>query len=277
MILRNEPMRKHCSLRAGGIVQNFFIPDNIGELSDFLKNNQQPILMVGLGSNLLVRDTGFTGTAIKLMHLNQLEFKENVINAGAGVTLAKLSRFCDSQHLNGAEFLSAIPGSVGGALAMNAGSFNAEIWSFVKSVTTINDSGKIFIRGKSEFDITYRQVTPHHQDEIFIGASLNFSQIEKQDDIKALLKKRNDSQPIGQPNCGSVFKNPANHYAAKLIEDSDLKGFCIGGACVSDKHANFIINQNNASTNDIENLIKHIQKTIKSNFNVTLETEVVII
>lgn len=270
-------MRKHCSLRAGGTVKNFFTPNTIDELSDFLKDNQQPILMIGLGSNLLVRDAGFAGTAIKLTQLNQLEFKEGVIDAGAGVTLAKLSRFCESKRLNGAEFLSAIPGSVGGALAMNAGAFGSEIWSFVECVTTINDSGKIFIRDKSEFDIAYRQVIFHHQNEIFISANLRFSQAKKQDNIKALLKKRNNSQPVGQPNCGSVFKNQLNYYAAKLIEDSNLKGFCIGGACVSDKHANFIINQGNATTNDIENLIKHIQQTVQSNFDVDLETEVVII
>ncbi|WXT99674.1 MAG: UDP-N-acetylenolpyruvoylglucosamine reductase [Catillopecten margaritatus gill symbiont] len=277
MILHNESMHKHCSLRAGGVVQDFFIPDTLGELSDFLKHNQQPILMVGLGSNLLVRDTGFSGVAIKLTHLNQLEFKNGIIHADAGVTLAKLSRFCEAQALFGAEFLSAIPGGVGGALAMNAGAFGSEIWSFVESVTTINKSGKVFTRDKFEFDIAYRQAISHHKNEIFISVNLNFSQTEKQDNIKTLLKKRNDSQPIGQPNCGSVFKNPIGHYAAKLIEDSGLKGFCIGGACISKKHANFIINQNNASTNDIENLIQHIQQTVHSKFNVDLETEVVVI
>ncbi|BAS68100.1 UDP-N-acetylmuramate dehydrogenase [Bathymodiolus septemdierum thioautotrophic gill symbiont] len=270
-------MHKHCSLRAGGKVKDFFVPDTINELSDFLKNNQQPILILGLGSNLLVRDCGFNGTAIKLTHLNQLTFKDGLIHAGAGVTLAKLSRFCESQQLNGVEFLSAIPGSVGGALAMNAGAFGADIWSFVESVNTINHSGKVFMRDKSEYDIAYRSVIPHQKDEIFIGANLKTSQTEKQDNIKVLLKKRNESQPIGLPNCGSVFKNPPNNHAAKLIEDSGLKGFCIGGACVSKKHANFIINQNNATTNDIENLIQHIQQTVKSNCEIDLETEVVII
>ncbi|MBA5248483.1 MAG: UDP-N-acetylmuramate dehydrogenase [Gammaproteobacteria bacterium] len=276
MILNNEPMHKHCSLRAGGMVDNFFIPATVKVLSDFLKGNQQPILMVGLGSNLLVRDTGFKGTAIKLTHLNQLEFKDHVVHTGAGTTLAKLSRFCDSHSLNGAEFLSAIPGNVGGALAMNAGAFESEIWSAVKSVTTINHLGEIFTRDKSEFDIAYRCVVPHQPNEIFIGANLQFFQTEKQYNIKALLKKRNDAQPIGLPNCGSVFKNPQGHYAAKLIEDSNLKGFCIGGACVSDKHANFIINQNNATATEIENLIQHIQQTVQSKFDIDLEMELII-
>ncbi|SSC10124.1 UDP-N-acetylmuramate dehydrogenase [thiotrophic endosymbiont of Bathymodiolus puteoserpentis (Logatchev)] len=277
MLTHNEPMAKHCSFRVGGIAQDFFTPNTLNELSDFLKSNQKPILMLGLGSNLLVRDRGFLGVAIKLTQLNQLGVENGIVQADAGVTLAKLSRFCGSQGLNGAEFLSAIPGSVGGALAMNAGAFGFEIWSSVESVTTINTLGKVFKRSVTEFDIAYRKVAPQHKDEYFISASLRFSQTNKQQNIKALLKKRNDSQPIGEANCGSVFKNPPNNFAAKLIEDSNLKGFCIGGACVSSKHANFITNQDNATADDIENLIKHIQQTVKSMYDISLETEVVII
>jgi UDP-N-acetylmuramate dehydrogenase len=273
----NQSMRQHCSLRAGGTVENLFIPNSIDELLAFLRGNQRPILMLGLGSNLLVRDGGFLGTAIKLTTFNQLEFKDGVVDVEAGVTLAKLSRFCEAQGLNGAEFLSAIPGTVGGALAMNAGAFGADIWTMVESVTTVDDLGAVFRRNKSEFEIGYRKVTPHHQGEVFIGASLRFSQVEKQDNIKDLLKKRNDAQPIGAPSCGSVFKNPPDYYAAQLIEDSGLKGFCVGGACVSNKHANFIINADNASTDEIENLILHIQKTVQSDAGVALETEVVIV
>ena len=277
MLSHNEPMSKHCSLRAGGVVQDFFTPHTLDDLSHFLKNNQKPIFMLGLGSNLLVRDQGFAGVAIKLTQLNQLNITNNIIQAGAGVTLAKLARFCQSQGLNGAEFLSAIPGNVGGALAMNAGAFGSDFWSMVDSVATINTVGKVFKRNVAEFDVAYRQVTPHYQNEIFIGVNLRLTQTDKPQDIKALLKKRNDLQPIGLPSCGSVFKNPPNHHAAKLIQESHLKGFCIGNACVSDKHANFIINQGNATASDIERLITHIQQTVKSNFNIDLETEVVII
>ncbi len=277
MLIHNESMNKHCSLRAGGIAQDFFTPSNLDELSVFLKNNQKPILMLGLGSNLLVRDQGFSGVVIKLTQLKQLTIKDNAVQATTGVTLAKLSRFCESKGLNGAEFLSAIPGSVGGALAMNAGAFGFEIWDYVDAVTTIHRSGEIFKRSADEFNIAYRKVTPKHKNEYFIDVNLKFTQTDKPQDIKKLLKKRNDSQPIGQANCGSVFKNPNNNFAAKLIEDSNLKGFCIGGACVSNKHANFIINQDNASTDDIENLIQHIQQTVKSKFGIDLETEVVII
>lgn len=274
MLTHNEPMSKYCSFRTGGLAQDFFIPDTLNELSEFLKNNQKPILMLGLGSNLLVRDQGFDGVVIKLKHFDQLDIKDDVVHVGAGTTLAKLSRFCESKKLNGAEFLSAIPGNVGGALAMNAGAFGSEIWHFVESVTTINTSGIVFERNALDFDIDYRQVLNKNLDEYFIGATFKFKQAEKQQNIKALLEKRNQSQPIGQANCGSVFKNTKGYFAAKLIEDSDLKGFCIGGACVSEKHANFIINQDNASATDIEKLIFHIQQTVKSKFNIVLETEV---
>lgn len=276
MLTHNELMSKHCSLKAGGIAQDFFIPSTVSELSYFLKNNWRPILMLGLGSNLLVRDQGFSGTVIKLTNLNKLEINNGVINADAGVTLAKLARFCKSQCLNGAEFLNAIPGSVGGALAMNAGAFESEIWDSIESVITINHLGKVFTRNKSDFNIAYRKVVAHNHNEIFIKANLKFSQTNKQD-VKILLKKRKDSQPIGSQNCGSVFKNPLNHFAAKLIEDSGLKGICIGGACVSNKHANFIINKNNATATDIEDLIKQIQQTVWTNFNINLETEVIIV
>jgi len=277
MLIHNESMSKHCSLRAGGQAKDFFTPNTLGELSEFLKNNQEPILMLGLGSNLLVRDQGFNGVVIKLKHLNALNISGNSIYTEAGTTLAKLSRLCESKGLHGAEFLSAIPGSVGGALAMNAGAFGSEIWQFVDSVTVINTAGVIFKRNTTDFKITYRQVTANNKNEYFIAASFNFNQIDKQQDIKALLKKRNTSQPIGQASCGSVFKNPGNYHAARLIEDCGLKGFCIGSACISDKHANFIINQDNATATDIENLIKHIQQTVKSKLDIDLKTEVKII
>jgi len=277
MLIHNESMSKHCSLRAGGQAKDFFTPNTLDELSEFLKNNHKPVLMLGLGSNLLVRDQGFDGVVIKLKHLDVLNISGNSIYVEAGTTLAKLSRFCESQGLHGAEFLSAIPGGVGGALAMNAGAFGSEIWQFVDSVTTINTAGVISKRNTTDFKITYRQVTANNKNEYFIAANFIFNQIDKQQNIRALLKKRNASQPIGQANCGSVFKNPANHHAAQLIEDCELKGVCIGGACVSDKHANFIINQGNATATDIENLIKHIQQTVKSKLDINLETEVRIV
>lgn len=268
-------MHKHCSLRVGGLAQDFFIPENLTALSGFLKNNQKPILMLGLGSNLLVRDKGFDGVVIQLKYFNKLDIIDNFIHAGAGTNLAKLSRFCTAKGLNGAEFLSAIPGNVGGGLAMNAGAFGAQIWSFVRSITTIDLAGNVFVRKPDDFEVSYRQVLSKNVGEFFLSAEFEFKQ-KSPKNIQQLLKIRNKTQPIGLPSCGSVFKNPPREFAAKLIENANLKGFCIGGACVSHKHANFIINRNNATVSDIENLICHIQKTVQLKFDISLQTEVVI-
>ena len=277
MIKFNEPMSKHCSLRTGGQTSQFFVPQDEAALSIFLKNNKTQLLFVGLGSNLLVRDKGFDGTTIHTKNLNSLDISKDFIDSGAGTSLAKLSRFSQANLKYGAEFLSAIPGSVGGALAMNAGAFGSEIWQYVVSVKTINLTGDIQERFPSNYKINYRSVIHHFSGEFFISARFNFDLKQPQDNVRDLLHKRNSTQPIGLASCGSVFKNPKDTYAAKLIESSGLKGFCIGGACVSEKHANYIINQNNASAMDIENLIAHIQNTIKDKHNVELETEIIII
>ena len=277
MIKLNEPMSKHCSLRTGGQTSQFFVPQDEAALSIFLKNNKTQLLFVGLGSNLLVRDKGFDGTTIHTKNFNSLYISKDFIDSGAGTSLAKLSRFSQANLKYGAEFLSAIPGSVGGALAMNAGAFGSEIWQYVVSVKTINLTGDIQERFPSDYKINYRSVIHQFSGEFFISARFNFDLKQPQDNVRDLLHKRNSTQPIGLASCGSVFKNPKDTYAAKLIESSGLKGFCIGGACVSEKHANYIINQNNASAMDIENLIAHIQNTIKDKHNVELETEIIII
>jgi len=277
MIKFNEPMSKHCSLRSGGMTSEFFLPEDINELSLFLKSNVKPILLVGLGSNLLVRDRGFNGVTIHTKNLKELNITNKYIESGAGTSLAKLSRFAQAKLKYGAEFLSAIPGSVGGALAMNAGAFGSEVWQYVVSVQTISLSGELQERFPNDYEINYRSVKHRFSDEFFIGARFDFNLNKPNDNVRELLDKRNSSQPIGLPSCGSVFKNPKDNYAAKLIESSGLKGFCIGGACVSEKHANYIINENNATALDIENLIIHIQNTVKTLHNVELETEIIII
>ena len=277
MLKYDEPMSKHCSLRAGGITREFCSPENIEDLSEFLNHNHLPLLFLGLGSNLLVRDNGFNGVTIHTKHLNELSFSNGLIGAEVGATLSKLSRFAQTNLKHGAEFLSAIPGSVGGALAMNAGAFGSEIWQYVVSVRTINLAGKIQQRDKCDFVIDYRSVTHNHVDEFFISAQFDFDLEEANDNVRDLLRKRNSTQPVGLASCGSVFKNPNGNYAAELIEASGLKGFCVGGACVSEKHANYIINQDNASSLDIEKLILHIQNTVKTLHKVELEPEIIII
>jgi UDP-N-acetylmuramate dehydrogenase len=270
-------MSKHCSLRSGGHTREFFLPGNVTELSEFLSDNSRQVLFVGLGSNLLIRDHGFNGVIIHTKHLKELTISEGIIDAESGTTLARLSRFAQLNNRHGAEFLSAIPGTVGGALAMNAGAFGSEVWQYVVSVKTINLNGKVHQRKKSDFVIDYRSVSHKHIDEFFLSARFDFNLHQQNDDVRDLLEKRNSTQPIGLPSCGSVFKNPKSHYAAELIESSGLKGFCVGGACVSEKHANYIINHDNATAEDIENLINHIKNTVKSIHNVELETEIIII
>lgn len=277
MLVENVPLSKHTSLRTGGMAKWLYTPETQAQLSDFLASNQQPIELLGLGSNFLLRDQGFDGVLIKLSNLNQLSLTQPSVQAQAGVTLAKLSRFVQDSGQYGAEFLAAIPGNVGGALAMNAGCFGSEIWDFVTQVHTMDHQGKIHQRQADDFSIGYRQVQPKFADEFFISASFDFSKAPENQQVKTLLKQRQNTQPIGLPSCGSVFKNPPGHYAAQLIEAAGLKGFCLGGACVSDKHANFIINQNQASATEIEKLIKHIQQVVKSNSNIDLETEVQIL
>jgi UDP-N-acetylmuramate dehydrogenase len=277
MLKFNEPMSKHCSLRTGGQTSQFFVPEDEAALSDFLKNNKTQLLFVGLGSNLLVRDKGFDGTTIHTKNFNSLYISKDFIDSGAGTSLAKLSRFSQANLKYGAEFLSAIPGSVGGALAMNAGAFGSEVWQYVSSVKTMSLSGELQNRTPKDYEISYRSTLHRFKNEFFVSATFDFNLEKQNDNVGELLQKRNSTQPIGLPSCGSVFKNPKNHYAAQLIEDSGLKGFCVGGACVSEKHANYIINQDNASAMDIENLIAHIQETIKVKHNIALETEIIII
>jgi UDP-N-acetylmuramate dehydrogenase len=208
--------------------------------------------------------------------MTQLEMlDETTVYVGAGVAGAKLARFCSQHHLTGAEFFAGIPGLVGGALAMNAGAFGGETWPLVIEVETLNRKGEIHKRKASEFKYSYRHVEGVH-DEWFVSATLKLEKLQENNntiDIKQLLAKRAASQPTGVASCGSVFRNPEGFFAAKLIEDCQLKGKRIGGAVISEKHANFIINDKNASAADIESLIKLIQKTVKDKHGILLEPE----
>ncbi len=281
-MLHNEPMSRHCSWRAGGHADIYFEPADKQDLMGFLAqlDEHTAITWIGLGSNLLVRDGGIRGVVIgALNRLNQLYLQDDgTVYAESGVSCAKLARFCQQHQLSGADFLAGIPGTVGGALAMNAGAFGFETWQFVKSVEMINRHGQLALRDAADFEVSYRSVSLA-DDEWFSAGIFAFDKNHQlaESNIKSLLAKRNASQPIGQPSCGSVFKNPPGDHAARLIEQAGLKGLCIGGACVSEKHANFIINQKQASAQDIESLIETIQKKVKQQFSIELNTEVRII
>ena len=279
-LLTDEPMSKHTSWRIGGKADKFYTPADIDDLADFLSELpvNENILFLGLGSNLLVRDKGIRGTVISLKgSLSEIEaLNENCLRVGAGTSCAKLARYCHRNNLIGGEFFAGIPGLLGGALAMNAGAFGGETWPVVKSVITIDMQGKTRTRTAKDYDIGYRSVKGH-QDEWFISADLEFESGDGEAaalKVKELLNKRAETQPTGLPSCGSVFKNPANDYAARLIEACGLKGYAIGGAVVSEKHANFIINSGNAKASDVEALIKYVQITVKKLQAVSLHTEV---
>lgn len=279
-LLLNEPLARYTSWRVGGRADQFYIPAGLEDLCTFLQSlhASEPITFIGLGSNLLVRDGGVRGTVV-LMHnvLTALRMDGDLVYAEAGVTCAKLAKFCAKEAKQGAEFFAGIPGTVGGALAMNAGCYGSETWNVVKRVTTINRRGELNARDAAEFVPTYRHIAMPVADEWFVAAWLELAAGDAQEatqKIKALLAKRLASQPLNLPSAGSTFRNPEGDYAARLIEASGLKGYIIGGAQVSEKHANFIVNIGGATALDIELLIKHMRDTVLEKQGVALQQEV---
>ncbi len=279
----NEPMARHTSWRVGGPAERYYEPAELDDLADFLAQlpDNEPLTWVGLGSNLLVRDGGIRGTVIMTSGLlKEIELlDEGLVRAEAGVACAKVARFCARHHLVGAEFLAGIPGTMGGALAMNAGAFGGETWQHVVAVETIDSRGGRHLRQPEEFRIGYRRVVGV-TGEWFVAAHLHLQRGDTEAAtarIKELLERRGATQPIGLPSCGSVFRNPEGDHAARLIEACGLKGRCIGGACVSEKHANFIINTGTATAADIEALIGQVAAEVECRHGVQLVREVHII
>jgi UDP-N-acetylmuramate dehydrogenase len=282
-IRADESMAPHVTWRAGGRVAKAGFPKGLDDLAAFMGTlrHDEPLLMVGLGSNLLIRDGGFDGTAIfthgALSELRQED--DGTIYAEAGVATPKVARFAANHDLSGAEFLAGIPGTLGGALAMNAGCHGGEIWSFVERVRMLNRAGEFIDRTAADFAIGYRHVgLKAATDEIFVAAWLRFPVGDAEMSrsvIKTLLEKRIATQPLQLPNAGSVFRNPPGDYAARLIEAAGLKGTEIDGARVSEKHANFIVNpEKRASASAIESLIGRIQVEVQEKFGIELVREV---
>ena len=282
-LFSHEPLARYTSWRVGGPADQLYIADGLDSLKTFLVSlpADEPVTFIGLGSNLLVRDGGVRGTVV-VMHqaLQMLEMQEGLIYAEAGVTCAKLARFAASQNKVGAEFMAGIPGTVGGALAMNAGCYGGETWQWVKRVKTINQTGEVQVRERGEYTPSYRHVLKPNEYEWFLGAWFEVPAgdgVASAEKIKQLLAKRLASQPLNMPSAGSTFRNPEGDFAARLIEDSGLKGYTIGGAQVSEKHANFIVNLGNSTAKDIEDLIAHMRETVKAKHGVELIQEVKVI
>ena len=281
-VLKDVPMAKHTSWHVGGPADLFFTPRDAMDLAAFLRQlpPDVPLLWIGLGSNLLVRDGGIRGAVISthgaLGAFARLSATR--IQAEAGVPCARIARQCVKWGLGPAEFFAGIPGTLGGALAMNAGAWGEATWNHVVEVDVLDRHGARHTRPAADYEIGYRRVKGP-DDEWFIGARLEFERAPggDPDAIRALLDKRRETQPIGEWSCGSVFINPPDDHAARLIESAGLKGFRIGDASVSEKHANFIINHGHALAADIEALIVHVQGTVAQVHGITLATEVRIV
>lgn len=310
-----EPMSRHTSWRAGGGAERAYFPVDLKDFVACLRAlpAKEAVHVTGLGSNLLVRDGGLRGTvifthrALREMRLESLGVRDGLY-AEAGVACPKVARYAALNELAGAEFLAGIPGTIGGALAMNAGCYGGETWDIVAHVHTVDRAGKQRARMPEEYDIAYRHVclksegvslprqavsrgqkaegpqhsalSTQHSEEWFVAATfalLRGSGAESRAKITELLKRRIATQPLGEPNAGSVFRNPKGDYAARLIEACGLKGRVIGGAQISEKHANFIVNRRNARAADIEALIVLAERSVKEQFGIELEREVLIV
>ena len=278
---RDEPMARHTSWRVGGPADRFYTAADVQDLAAFLAALPagEPLFWLGLGSNLLVRDGGIRGTVVHTQRaLDWIEPMDGGrVEAGAGVACAKLARYCGRRGLAGAHFFAGIPGTVGGALAMNAGAFGGETWERVEAVRTVDRRGELRWRDAADFQAAYRSVRGP-AGEWFVAARLR---LEPGADpqllasrVRELLGRRAATQPMGQPSCGSVFRNPEGDHAARLIEAAGLKGTCIGGACVSEKHANFIVNTGGARAADIEALIERVRHRVEERHGVRLLPEV---
>jgi UDP-N-acetylmuramate dehydrogenase len=303
-----EPMARHVSWRAGGAAQSAYFPSDLPDLVRFVRAlpAAELVHVLGLGSNLLVRDGGLRGTVIfthralrALRHAAGATGKSGEVYAEAGVASPKVARFAALHDLAGAEFLAGIPGTVGGALAMNAGCYGGETWDVVAMVTTLNRAGALRERPREDYEIDYRHVQlkaqgtrdkaqgphpssliPHPLEEWFVAASFRLqrgSGKESRRKIAELLKRRIATQPLAEPNAGSVFRNPKGDYAARMIEACGLKGHAIGSAAISGKHANFIVNRGGARAADIEALIELAERRVKEKFGIVLEREVRIV
>ena len=282
-VRRDEPLSRHTSWHVGGPAEVFFNPRDREDLAAFLRAAPAdvPIQWIGLGSNLLVRDGGVRGIVISTHGtLDALaRLAETVVLAEAGVACARIARQCIRWGLGPAGFFAGIPGTLGGALAMNAGAFGGETWAHVRTVETIDRRGRIRRRERAEYRIGYREVVAPAPEEWFLAAELSFERRagDHAAEVQKLLAQRKASQPIGEWSCGSVFTNPPGDHAARLIEAAGLKGFRIGDASVSEKHANFIINHGRANAADLERLIAHVRDTVERVHGVALHPEVRIV
>lgn len=276
-----EPMKNHTSFKIGGPADYFVCVKTIAELSAVIEKAKAlnlPFFILGKGSNLLVSDKGIEGVVISLNCLNNVTVEGEKIIAEAGVSLANLCRTAHENSLSGLEFAYGIPGTVGGGLYMNAGAYGGEISQVVTSAKVINAEGEILDLDVAEMQLGYRTSIFKTENMVILSAEFKLKKADKQNiqrDMEEYFTRRKDKQPLEYPSAGSTFKRPKGHFAGALIENNGLKGLSVGGAKVSEKHAGFVINYENATAEDVKKLIEKIQEIVKENDNVKLETEVI--
>ncbi len=283
-ILRNEPMKNHTSFKIGGSADILITPDSIAETVfaiNYCMDNDLKYYVIGNGSNLLVRDKGIRGIVIKIAEkFSNISIEDTKIRAQAGVLLSRLSKIIMAESLEGFEFASGIPGTLGGAVTMNAGAYGGEMKDVVTGISCINEKGEVINLDKKEIDFGYRRSIIQDKGYIVLEIEMEFNKGDYEKIKEAtndLTFKRTSKQPLHLPSAGSTFKRPEGYYAAKLIDDSDLRGVRFGDAQVSEKHCGFIVNVGNANSEEVLSLIKMVQKVVRDKFDVVLDTEVRII
>ena len=281
-VLVNEPMSNHTSFKIGGNADFIVMPQTKKGLCDtisYLRENGIPMTIIGNGSNLLVSDKGIRGVVVKISQgMGSIEVDKNIITAQSGVSLTRLAQVACSSGLSGLEFATGIPGTVGGAIVMNAGAYDHEIKEVVTSTSYINKNGNLGeLKGIREHKFGYRTSIFQSENWVILESEFRLKSGDA-DEIRAemdsIMRKRKRKQPLEFPSAGSAFKRPKGGFAAKLIDDAGLKGFQIGGAQVSDKHSGFVINTGNATAKDVCELLKKIRHEVFEKFGIMLEPEV---
>ncbi len=278
VLREDEPMSRHTTLGVGGPARWFIRPKNRDALMATMAAVPLgvEILPLGRGSNMLVPDGGFDGLVIDLSELNDSKFDGCVVSAGAGVRMGRFSRLCADHGLSGCEFMATVPGDIGGGVAMNAGCFAQQVSDSLTSIEVVLRSGELKEINAADLNLVYRHATLPAQ-SLLVSATFELhpdSPIQIRERMRTMRSRRSATQPLSQPNCGSVFKNPEGDHAARLIEAAGLKGFQIGGARISSQHANFIVNEGEASSADIVELIRRAQRVVQEEFDIKLEPEV---
>lgn len=280
-ILLDEPMSRHTTFRVGGPADFFVTPKAKEEVRDVIricKEAGMPYYIIGNGSNLLVSDAGYRGVIVQIYkEMNEVKVEGDLVKAQAGALLSGIAAKALGAELSGFEFASGIPGTIGGACVMNAGAYGGEMKDVLESVTVLTGEGKIIELGRNELELGYRTSVIAKKGYIVLGAVLK---LERGDGEKIktymdeLKEKRVTKQPLEYPSAGSTFKRPEGYFAGKLIQDSGLKGFTVGGAQVSEKHSGFVINKGNATAADVMELIRQVTAKVKEDTGVTMEPEV---